>query len=208
MVTRSLVYEANRVVPIVLACSWVGVEVPECIWDRPSPKLRCPFGWVYHDDHGIEAAFRVYQHKNSAFCFAEWQFFRPVSLFALAHDLDPDAAAKEMLRRYGWRSPDLEDQWRELVERPAQVDTAELERALKVYMSRKFDNWPACQYDDLRVARFLSRCLGLLEHVTTPRQADLWRSEVWRAVDRFAARGGDNDDRAAVPETGGLADAP
>lgn len=184
----SLVSTADAVIPIVLACSWVGVQVPEIVYDRPSQKLHCPFGPVYHDDHGVEAAFRVYAHSQSVYCFAGCGYFRSVSLCATAWDLDLDSTAAELLRRYGYKMPGVEVEWERLKRESAQVDHGKLEAALKVYAARRLDNWPACQYtEDSGVSRFLSRCLGLLVHVETPEQANLWRTQVWRAVDQFAA---------------------
>lgn len=172
----------------MLACVWVGVQVPETVYDRPSQKLRCPFGEVSHDDFGVEPAFRVYQYSKSAFCFAGCGYFRPVSLCAMAWDMDPESTAKELLRRVGWREPSSQARWDDLSREAVLVDRYQLTQALMVYASRKFDNWPACRYDESGVSGFLSRCLGLLEHVVTPAQAKVWRDKTKQAVDQFAAQ--------------------
>jgi hypothetical protein len=129
---RSIVAVANDTVAILAVCREIGMSVPGDVPHGRSVKVYCPFGPVYHVDHGVETAFRVYPHSNSAFCFAGCGYFSPVRLFADARDLNRQEAARQLLDLAGYKPVDLAAAWEHVQSPERYVDQSSLAEALKV----------------------------------------------------------------------------
>ncbi len=167
--SRSVVEVADEVVSIVTALRMFGVELDEHSLRR---KLRCPFG-IYHSDHGLAPAMRVYLETNSAYCFSCTLYLTPVSLAAKAMDCDRRTAAERLLDRIGHRPMDLAGAWRHAVEYTPEPNTALMAEALKTYCRRISPSWAQHQFDP-QVAAALTWCLSLLDLVVTEQDVTLW----------------------------------
>lgn len=170
---RSPVAIANDIVPIITACKLIGMSLPEDVGYRRSTKLYCPFGELYHVDQGVDRAFRIYIDSNSAFCFAGCGFFTPVSLAALAWDLDHWTAATEILDRVGHRPLSLAEAWAKASRWEEPPDDTSLREALQTYCRRVCPNWDQLQFAPA-VATTLTRCLDLLDRVHNEADAREW----------------------------------
>ncbi len=164
---------ADEQVSIVTACRLIGMQVPDACDMGRSVKLRCPFGEIYHRDHGAETAFRIYPDSNHAYCFACGQRYGPVRLVSLAWGVSNRQAAAELLDRAGLKPATLADLWAEVAHHEPAPDTTMLAEALKTYCSRIAPTWECDQFEP-PVAAGLSACLALLDHVTTEAAALLW----------------------------------
>lgn len=171
--SSELVKLANELVDIRLACTLVGMEVPEIIGD--SVKLRCPFGTFYHSDGGIRPAFRVYPRSNSAFCFSCSATYKPVNLISMAYGDDYEDAAAYLLRQIDYRGLSPDDMWNSLEETGAPPDTASLGQALRTYCSSISPDWDDAQFSTI-IATRLGNCLSLLDKVNTDEDAKKWLS--------------------------------
>ncbi len=171
---ESAVRLANRKVPIELACSLAGESVIGLADQVRSLKIRCPFGELYHDDGGAEPALRVYPGPNNAWCFACGEFFTPVSICAKAWDVQPEAAAIQLLDRIGYKPASYAHHWRE-VTAPVPPDGHALAQALKFACERMEPDWGNRQAEPL-IAEYLARCLGLIPSITSQEDADAWLS--------------------------------
>lgn len=178
---------ANDKVPITYACQLVGMDIPDDISYGRSLKVHCPFGEVYHTDLGAEAAFRIYSASNSAYCFACSTYYTPVWLVAQAWDIEPTAAAVELLDRIGVKPVSLADAWAHATRRDTPPDHTLLAEALKTYCARVCPDWDAAQFTP-STAGTLSRCLDLLDRVATDTDAQRWLDGC-KLVMRRALRG-------------------
>lgn len=177
---QSPIAVANQHVRITLAVRWAGSYV-EDFADRDSVKIHCPFEDVYHDDN--EPAMRVYPApgKNNAWCFAEAQFFTPVSLLALAWDVTPEDAAAQALDRIGHTPVTYPERWRELTSSTAEPDRDALAAALRTFCERIDPLWGEHQYLPW-IAEHMATCLGLLQVVHTAADCELWLSRTKDAM--------------------------
>jgi hypothetical protein len=172
-VKRSVVAEANERVSIVTVCQMLDVDVPDDLGSRSSYKIHCPFGTIYHSDHGISPAMRIYPDSNSAYCFSCAAYYTPVSLAAKGLDIDWRTAAAQLLDRIGYRPLDLAEVWQQVKEYTPEPDRALLADALKTFCRRIDPAWSARQFDP-QIAATLTRCLSILDLVSTPEEVTLW----------------------------------
>lgn len=170
---RTVIALANEMVSILAACRLVGMDLPDDVGHRRSIKVHCPFGSLYHSDHGLEQALRIYTDSNSAWCFAGCGYFSPVWLVAQAWDLSATAAATELLDRIGYRPPTLEQAWARASQVDDTPDVAALRTALQTYCERIAPAWAERQFE-AGVAATLTRCLALLDLVTSGAEAQTW----------------------------------
>lgn len=168
-----VVTEANERVPIASVLAMLGVELPDDFGLRNSHKSRCPFGEIYHSDHGVSPAMRVYPDSNSAYCFSCSAYYTPVSLAAKGFDLDWRSAAIKLLDHIGYQPLDLAAQWRAAVDYRPEPDRALLAEALKTFCRRIDPAWASRQFEP-RIAATLTRCLALLELVHDASDVTLW----------------------------------
>lgn len=169
----SLVTVANEQVSILVACRLIGMDLPMDEGYGRSMKVRCPFGELYHSDRGVSAAMRVYTDSNSAWCFSCGVYYTPVKLVAQQWDLDWPGAAANLLDRVGYRPVSIAEQWASVVEYDVEPDRAQLADALKTYCRRVIDGWGSRQFD-ADVSGLLTRCLELLDRVTSEEDAGRW----------------------------------
>lgn len=167
----SVVAEANEQVLITTACRLIGMDVPDDM--GRSLKVHCPFGAIYHSDHGVEPTMRIYLDGNNAHCFSRCGHFDPVSLVAMAWGITRRAAGLELLGRVGRRPLSPAEAWAQATEAGAQPDRAMLGEALKTFCARTCPGWEDAQFHPVVAAR-LTRCLSLLELVCHPGDAQLW----------------------------------
>lgn len=180
MKKKSLVEEANERASIVLACQLVGVEVQEGRM-AGSTKTYCPFGRFYHSDGGREAALRVYEESNSAYCFSCKKYFTPTTLLSEAWDISKKRAAAELLERVGYKPLSAAELWRQVQPEEIRPDTSMLGMALKTYCRRIDSDWSTRQFDKL-VSDKLDKCLSLLEYVSTEEDSDRWLTACKQAM--------------------------
>jgi len=163
---------ANEKVPIVALCRYLGMDLPD--YTSGNIKTYCPFGDVEHSDQGMEAAFRVYPEPNNAYCFACGLFFSPVSLAAKAWDMTRREAAVNLLDWIGFKPLSLAEEWENVVNPVPVIDKESLGLALRVYVERISPGWAAQEVEDGYPQRQLTRCLALLDRVTTEAEAQVW----------------------------------
>ena len=171
---QSFVALANEHVDIRLVCRWIGLYVPEEIMSR-SIKVRCPFGDVYHIDHGTSPSFRVYPETNSAYCFAACGYFTPVWLAATAWNRETNEVAADLLNRINYEPESISQLWDKARAKEPPPDLSYLSLALKTYCERIDSEWDAHQFDS-SIAKTLGRCLALLDRVYTPDDVQEWLS--------------------------------
>lgn len=165
---------ANEKVSIVTVCRLVGVELPDAVAaGGRSKKVPCPFGEIYHSDGGVAPAMRIYPETNSAYCFSCAAFWTPVTLIAKAMDSDWHTAALRLLDHVGYKPLALAAQFQQASSYEPELDLARLADALKTYCRRIDPSWSTRQFDP-EVAALLTRCLGLLDLVTTSADVELW----------------------------------
>jgi hypothetical protein len=165
----SLVSLANEQVSISQALRWAGADVPDGFGNR---KTWCPFG-VTHPDGGRDAALRLYEDTNSAYCFACARSWSPVKMMADYWDCGFAEAAEKMCRLAGIREPTWRDQWASLHEETV-PDRAALAEALKTWCRRvRGPSWDFDQFD-ARFAKPVGDCLSCLPLVMTDRDAYTW----------------------------------
>lgn len=169
---ESVIRTANKRVPIELACRLAGTDMPEVIDRSKSLKVRCPFGPVYHDDGGSEAALRVYPGPNNAWCFACGEFFTPVKMCSMAWDVSYETAALNLLDRIGYKPASFAHHW-QAVTAPLLPDGASIAQALKFACERMEPDWAQAQQDPV-VAEYLAKCLGLVASITSESEAEQW----------------------------------
>lgn len=162
---------ANEHVSILWVCRLIGMAVPDDV--VRSIKLRCPFGTVYHSDHGVAPAMRVYPDENSAHCFAKCGHFSPVSLAATVWDQPRIETATQLLDLMGYRPLSLAQLWAAAITREQPPDTTLLSVALRTYCERLDHEWLGRQYEP-RIATALDQCLSLLARVHTEDDAHQW----------------------------------
>lgn len=172
---------ADEQVPIATACRLIGMHVPESVDMGRPVKVHCPFGEVYHRDHGAETAFRIYADSNHAWCFSCGQHYGPTKLVALAWGISRRQAAAELLERAGIKPATLADLWAEVAHHEPVPDTTMLAEALKTYCRRIDPGWEFHQFEP-DVAAALSACLGLLDHVRSQADAALWLDQTKRVM--------------------------
>lgn len=167
----SMVSLANSGISIAQACRWAGMDIPEGYGNR---KTWCPFGHISHPDGGVEAAFRLYEDTNSAYCFACSRAWSPAALMAEFWDCTRAEAAQRMCEMAGLREPGWQDKWEQLQHEPP-PDTAALAEALKRWCARVRgpDAWESDQFDP-RFAVPLAACFGVLTAVVTRKDAETW----------------------------------
>lgn len=179
----SVVAVANETVPITTACRLIGMSVPDDIGYGRAMKLRCPFGEIWHSDQGAEASMRVYVDSNSLYCFSRCGYFSPVSLVAAAWDLTLRAAAVELLEHIGHKPVSLAEAWAQANRRDDTPDHTLLSEALKTYCRRVAPTWDDDQFHP-HIAATLTRCLALLDRVTTAEDAHTWLAGCKQAMTR------------------------
>ncbi len=175
---RSPIGLANEQIAITFACQLIGMDIPDDIGYGRSMKVRCPFGDLYHRDGGVDPSFRIYPDGNSAHCFNCSQSYSPVWLVATAWGITARQAAVELLERAGVTPPvDLADAWQRAADRRTTPNITLLAEALKTFCARVATeagvDWEDAQFTP-SVAGVLSRCLGLLDHVTDDTGATQW----------------------------------
>jgi hypothetical protein len=174
---------ANEHVSIVTVCQMLGVELPDDIGTARSRKVHCPFGEMYHSDHGASPAMRIYPDTNSAYCFSCAAYYTPVSLAARAMDADKITTATRLLDRVGYRPMDLAEAWRAAQHQEPDPNRALLADALKTFCRRIDPRWSQRQFDP-QIAATLTRCLSLLELVHSAPDVTLWLSNCKTAMRR------------------------
>lgn len=178
-----MVTVANETVPITTACQLVGMSIPDDIGYGRSMKVHCPFGDIWHSDQGAEATMRVYVESNHVYCFSRCGYFTPVSLVAAAWDLTWRNAAVELLERIGHKPVSLAEAWAQVGRRDDTPDQTLLGEALKTWCRRAAPDWDDDQFHP-RIAATLTRCLALLDRVTTADEARVWLSGCKEAMTR------------------------
>ena len=168
-----MVTVANEQVPIATALRMLGVELPEDFAMGRSRKVCCPFGEVYHSDHGVSPAMRVYPETNSAWCFSCSVYYTPVKVISQAMDVSFAVAATRLLDHIGYRPLDLAQAWRHASDFEPEPDKALLADALKTYCRRVCPTWAHRQFDP-QVAATLTRCLAALDLVRNDQDVPLW----------------------------------
>ena len=138
-------------------------------------KLYCPFGRMYHRDDGMSPAMRAYEETNTVNCFAGCGRFDSVSLYARAKGLEWRDAADELLDLIGYDKHDVVKRWERVANYIPEIDVENLSSALQIYCERIAQDWDDDQFDPV-VSVKLSRCLDLLDRVTTQEDAVLWLS--------------------------------
>lgn len=169
----SVITVADEQVSIVTVCQMFGVDVGDDIVLGRNRKLPCPFGELYHSDHGRDPAMRIYADTNSAYCFSCQVYWTPVSLAAKAMDVDRRTAATRLLDRIGYKPVDLASAWRQATAYEPPVDTAALAQALAAFCRRTDAGWATRQFER-EIAATLTRCLSILDLVRTDADAELW----------------------------------
>lgn len=187
---RPVVDEANDEVLITTACRLIGMDIPGDL--SASLKVHCPFGAVFHSDHGAEATMRIYLDGNSAFCFSRCGYFTPTGLVAMAWGISQRAAARELLERAGRRPLSLADAWAQAADATLAPDRTLLAEALKTYCARVCPGWADAQFRPAIAAR-LTACLTLLDLVRTPDDAELWLNGCKRAMAIALSKGQEVD---------------
>jgi hypothetical protein len=177
--TRSDISVANEEVGIVKSAELSGVENA----DYGRAKLYCPFGELYHVDQGQSPAFRIYSDTNSAYCFACSKRFTPVSLFAMAEGISEDESATILLERIGYRAPDIESRWLDVLGFVPSIDHDSLATALGVACARMNPEWETLQFDE-DVSTIFRKCLQLLPKVKTEDQAKQWLAKTKEVMRR------------------------
>lgn len=171
---NSVVAVANEKVSIVTVLRMLGVELPDDdIGLSRSRKVSCPFGQIYHSDHGVSPAMRIYPETNSAWCFSCSVYFTPVKLIAQGMDLGMVAAATRLLDHVGLKPVELAEAWKHASEYVPEPDRALMADALKTYCRRICSTWSERQFDS-EVAATLTRCLAILDLVCTNDDVNLW----------------------------------
>lgn len=171
MPSTDKVWIANEKVTIFRVLRELGFEVSDAF---SKTKVWCPFGSMNHDDGGRKRSFQVYPDTNTATCLSGCGFYRPVSLWATVHDLEPQAAAQDLLDRIGWVEPTAENRWRAALDSSQPyVDSSNLALALKTYCARVSAAWEFEQFEE-RVSDQLQRCFDLLPVVVTEADAEKW----------------------------------
>lgn len=176
---------ANRLVPFVSAARYAGVQLPPAK-DRGT-STHCPFGEFAHPDGGIEKAFRVY--PDHGFCFAEWEAFSPVKLYARLCDVDMEHAADDLLVHHGYKPSSYEEHWQAITGWVLPPDHGVLVQALRMWLQSRYPDWITRQYDDV-VADRLAQCLGLLSYVREPQDCDYWLRNAKVVMDLAMRRAG------------------
>lgn len=167
-------------------CRLLGMDLPGDLSFGRNLKVWCPFGDVYHTDSGDEAAMRVYVESNSVYCFAGCGFFTPVSMLAHAWDITRRTAARELLERAGITPTVPSDVWDRPLDGHDPPDRNLLAEALKTFCRRTVPGWAQRQFDP-DTATVLTRCLALLERVSTDEDAHRWLTGCKQAMRATAA---------------------
>lgn len=170
---KSIIAVANEVVSIITALRMLGADLPEDVGTSRSHKIHCPFGVVYHSDHGVSPAMRIYTDSNSAWCFSCSAYYTPVRLVSQALDVDAELAASRLLDHAGYKPVDMELAWKRASDYEPEPDKALLAQALKTYCRRICATWVTRQFDP-EIAAALTRCLAVLDLVTSDADAGLW----------------------------------
>lgn len=166
-----LIEVANQVVDFPAACRHAGIDVPEA--RDHGTRAWCPFGEFSHPDGGQEKAMRVW--RDHGFCFAEWRYFTPVSMFAEFGGILQEDAARQLLDLAGYRPASWQQRWHQLLHPVAEVDKTSLVASLQIWLTSRYPGWEQRQYD-AAVASALAKCLGLLSLVTTGPDCRQWLS--------------------------------
>lgn len=184
---KSIADIANENVSIIDAMRAIGMDTAYAGY---SGKQYCPFGDLRHSDAGTSKAFRVYLETNSCFCFAGCGYYNPVMLVQDGLDLTAQQAAEMLLLRTGWSPETYESRWETLqANEGPQIDTGALADALKLFCSRRVDDWEFAQLTG-SIATTLDKCLGLLTKVTTPQEAQVWLDTTKTAMRTIIEREG------------------
>lgn len=179
----SLVAVANDKVSIVTVLQMLGVDLPDDVGVGRSRKVPCPFGDIYHSDHGASPAMRIYLDTNSAYCFSCSAYYTPVSLAAKAMDCAWSLAAAQLLDRIGHKPVDLATAWQHVKDYTPAPDKALMADALKTYCRRVAPCWADRQFEP-QVAATLTRCLELLDLVNNDADVTLWLTRCKVAMHR------------------------
>ena len=189
MSEESIVSLANRMVPMTTACREVGLRVHERVRETGT-RLHCPFEEFAHPDGGRDPAFRVW--ADHGFCFACWEYYSPVKLYAQVKDVTQEQAAVRLLDLIGYKPASYAHHWRS-VAGPPPLDLSAVAQALRNFCDGYCDRWQEWQLEPY-VAEYLSRCLGLLGAVTAETDARAWLAQAKQVMttvlDRMKARHG------------------
>lgn len=179
MANTEKIFLANEQVTIFRVLRELGQkDVPE---SYAKIKLWCPFG-SNHEDGGRKRSLQVYPDTNTATCLAGCGYFRPVTMWAQAHEIEPEKAAEDLLQRVGWKPVTLDSRWQSaLLAGATYVDTSNLGSALKKYCSSLSETWEFDQFEEPAAGK-LQQCLSLLDAVVTEEDAERWLSVTKRAM--------------------------
>lgn len=160
---------ANEQVPITTVLRLLGVELPEDGLGRR--KVHCPFGELYHSDGGRAPTMRINEDTNTVYCFNCSTRFAPVKLYAHGMDLRFQVAAKRLLGHIGYQPVTVS--FEQAQRYTVTVDKGLLAEALKTYCRRICADWSTRQFAP-PVAAALTRCLSLLDLVTSADDVTMW----------------------------------
>ncbi len=187
MKKRSPIAVANEKVPIGDVLRMLGVDLADDIESSRSRKISCPFGPLNHSDRGLSPAMRIYPDTNSVYCFSCSAYFTPVSLAARAMDLTWNDAAARLLERIGYKPLDLAGAWKEAVEYTPAPNRSLMADALKTFCRRTAPDWDERQFEP-PVASTLTRCLAILDLVSTAQDVHDWLTTCKTAMARVLQR--------------------
>ncbi len=175
MPEKSLYAVANKRIPFAQAMEWAG-QAGSVARDR-GVKVACPVC-------GEAGALRVY--PDHGWCFAQQQYFSPVSLLAEVWEMDNEHAAVRALGMAGYVPAGYAALWEDAQHEP---DPAldDLATALRLYCRRICPDWAARQYDE-GVSHALSKCLGLLSAVRTEDDCRKWLAVCKTVMGRVLSR--------------------
>lgn len=177
---------ANSLMSIVEACNLLDMDVMEGA--SASYKYYCPFGDINHLDGGRSKAFRIYEHTNSAYCWACSLYFTPVRLVAEDRDLSHLAAAAWIIEQKGYVPPDYEARWDALAgAQEPEPDRDGLTSALKLACRQISPEWGSRQFDEAVATKF-QQCVGLLGKVVTDQDARNWLRISKQAMQKVLTR--------------------
>lgn len=167
--------EADTRIPITRVLAMVGIRIPGDADTGRSMKVHCPFGDIYHSDHGLSPAMRLYPDANTAYCFSCKRHYTPVSLAARAWEVHPRIAASRLLDQAGIVPASGRRTWEQVVAAPEEAapDRTLLADAFKTWCRRTVPDFSRRQYEP-DVATHMTQCLALLAHVHTQEDALTW----------------------------------
>jgi len=173
---------ATERVPITQVLSKLGVWVGESRSGKQ--KVYCPFGEVYHPDHGQKKSMLIYYDSNTCYCFAGCGHFSAVKLWAFANDLSLEQAAIQMLDWIGHAPKSVDERIEQAQQEKFDPQPEMLALALKRFCYRVDPGFEIHQTDP-DVARKLAVCLDLLETVHSKEDVTKWLEATKTAMSKI-----------------------